>query len=147
MKITLCGSIAFIKEMQDAKIRLEAAGHEIKMPPLEVPDEKGTMIPVKEYWDARKATATTTGWLWDRKEETMRNHFEKVLWADAILVLNYSKNSIENYIGGNVLLEMGLAFHSRKPIYLLNPIPEILYKEEILGMKPIVISGNLELIR
>jgi len=147
MKITLCGSIAFIGEMLDAKKKLEAAGHKIQMPPLEVPDEKGNMIPVKEYWDMRKSTNMTSGWLWDRKEESIRNHFGKIEWADAILVFNYSKNNIENYIGGNTFLEMGHAFHNRKPIYLLNPIPEILYKEEILGMKPILVSGNLALIK
>lgn len=61
MKITLCASIAFIREMEEAKKELERAGHEIKMPPLEVPDEKGKMIPVKEYWDLRKSTKTTDG--------------------------------------------------------------------------------------
>lgn len=40
--------------------------------------------------------------------------------------------------------EMGLAFHLGKPIYLYNPIPEISYKEEILGMKPVVMNRSLE---
>src|SRR3990167_4062096 len=66
--------------------------------------------------------------------------------ADAILVCNYDKNGIAGYVGANTLLEMGLAFHLRKPIYLLNAIPEVSYKEEILGMQPIVIDGDLERI-
>ena len=37
---------------------------------------------------------------------------------------------------------MGLAFYLRKPIYILHNIPEIGYKEEILGMKPRVIDGD-----
>jgi hypothetical protein len=57
--------------------------------------------------------------------------------------LNYDKNNVKGYIGANTLLEMGLAFHLRKKIFLLNRIPEIGYKEEILGMGPFVIDGDL----
>lgn len=76
----------------------------------------------------------------------MRGHFDKVVWADVILVCNYDKSGIVAYIGPNTLLEMGLAFHLQKPIYLLNPIPEVSYKEEILGMQPTVIDGDLKKI-
>jgi len=147
MRITICGSIAFIDEMQEAKKQLEQIGHEVKTPPLEVNDENGKPMPVKEYYLIRKATDSIDGWIWDRKEEAMRNHFDKVLWAEAILILNHAKNEIEHYIGANTLLEMGLAFHYRKKIYLFNPIPEISYKEEILGMRPIIINGDLNLIK
>jgi hypothetical protein len=58
------------------------------------------------------------------------------------LVLNYTKNNI----GGNTFLEMGVAFHINKPIYLLNNIPELNYKEELLALKPIIINNNLKLI-
>jgi hypothetical protein len=63
-----------------------------------------------------------------------------------VLILNYSKKEIANYIGANTLIEMGLAFYLHKKIFLLNPIPEISYKEEILAMKPIVINGDLNKI-
>lgn len=85
-------------------------------------------------------------WVWERKKWAMKKHFEKIVWGDAILVLNYAKNNIDGYIGANTLIEMGLALHLDKPIYLLNPIPEISYKEEILGMQPIVIEGDLSKI-
>jgi len=81
--------------------------------------------------------------VWQEKERAMRDHFDKVEWADAVLILNYSKRDIENYIGANTFLEMGLAFHLKKTIYLLNKVPEISYKEEILGMRPIVIDNDL----
>ena len=44
-------------------------------------------------------------------------------------------------------MEMGVAFYLHKKIFLLNPIPEISYREEILGMKPIIINGDLSLIK
>lgn len=143
MKITLCGSIAFYKEMTEVTKALESLGHEVKLPPFEVRDESGNMIPVMEYYARRKAETSDTGWIWERKEQAMRAHFDKVEWSDVVLILNYDKSGILNYVGANTLLEMGLAFHLRKPIYLLNDIPEIGCKEEILGMRTIVIGGDL----
>jgi len=146
MKITICGSIAFLDEMQEAQKFLEELGHEVQIPPLEVLDEDGKAMPAKEYYALRKATNNNDNWIWDRKEKAMRLHFDKVVWSDAVLILNHTKNNINHYIGINTILEMGLAFHHEKKIYLLNPIPEVSYKEEILGMRPIVINGNLTLI-
>ena len=146
MKITLCGSIAFYDEMSEVKKKLEKLGHTVDLPPHEVPNEKGEMIPVKKYYEIRKAEEKNDGWVWDLKEKAMRNHFNKVAWADAILVTNYDKNNIKSYIGANTLLEMGLAFHLNKKIYLLNSIPEMSYREEILGMKPVVINSDFSTI-
>lgn len=146
MKVTICGSIAFIDEMQEVKRKLEELGHEVKLPPSEIVDENGEAISAKEYYVLRKTANTTEGWIWDRKEEAMRDHFNKVMWADAILVLNHHKNNISHYIGANTLLEMGLAFHHGKKIFLFNPIPEISYKEEILGMRPVIINEDFTLI-
>ncbi len=147
MNITICGSIAFYDEMLDIKKNLENLGHKVKLPLSEVKDEKGNMIPVKEYYAKRKAEINDTSWIWDRKEEAMRLHFQKIEWSDAILILNHNKNNIPNYVGANTLLEMGLAFHLNKKLFLLNDIPEISYKEEILGMKPTVISQDLTKIK
>lgn len=146
MKITICGSIAFFDKMLQIKEVLEQDGHTVKLPPHEIEDETGTMIPVKEYYDQRKRTRTTEGWIWDAKEKAIRLHFDKVAWSDAILVLNYDKNGIVNYIGGNTFLEIGVAFYLRKKIFILFPLPEINYKEELLGMKPTIINGDFSLL-
>jgi len=146
MKITICGSIAFFEEMLDAKAKLEALGHEVKLPPTEVPDENGNMIPVAKYYELRKTVTDEKSWIWDKKKQAMLNHFEKEVWADAVLIMNCDKKGIPGYIGANTLIEMGMALYLKKPIYMINPIPEISYKEEILGMKPIVIGQNFEVI-
>ncbi|MDA1038233.1 MAG: hypothetical protein O2877_00915 [bacterium] len=143
MNITICGSIAFYDEMIDVKKQLEQLGHEVKLPPFEVKDENGNMIPVKEYYSRRKSETDDTSWIWDRKEEAMRMHFQKVEWGDAVLILNFDKNAVSNYVGANTLLEMGLAFHLNKKVFLLNDVPDMSYKEEILGMKPIIINNDL----
>lgn len=146
MKITICGSIAFHDEALSIKERLEKLGHEVKIWPLELKDENGQLIPVKEYYQIRRVATEDKKWVWDRKAEAILEHFDKVVWSDAILVTNYDKNNIKGYIGGNVLMEIGLAFFLRKKIYLLNSIPEISYKEEILGVKPVIINGDLSRI-
>jgi hypothetical protein len=143
MKITICGSIAFYEQMVSIAKQLEEIGHEVKMPPTEVKGENGEMIPVAKYYELRKNAESDTGWIWDRKEEAIRTHFEKVEWSDAVLVLNHDKKGIEGYVGANTFLEIGLAFHLNKKIFFLNKIPEISCKEELLGMKPIVIDGDL----
>lgn len=143
MKITICGSIAFFREMLQIKNKLEKTNHQVKMPPTHIPDQNGNMISVEQYYKIRKAENNDQSWVWQEKEKAMRGHFDKVEWTDAVLILNYSKRNVENYIGANTLLEMGLAFHLEKKIYLLNKIPEISYKEEILGMRPIVIDNDL----
>ena len=146
MKITLCGSIAFQDEVLFVKEKLEKLGHEVKLWPTELKNETGQLICAKEYYKIRKTAADDEKWVWDRKAEAVLEHFDKVAWSDAILVANYDKNNINGYIGGNTLMEMGLAFFLKKKIYLLNPIPEISYKEEILGMKPVLLNGDLSRI-
>ena len=146
MKVTICGSIAFIDEMLETQKKLEQLGHEVKIPPHEIMDENGKLMPAKEYYALRKQASDDVDWIWARKGEAIQNHFDKVVWSDAVLILNYDKNNIDNYIGPNTFLEIGLAFHAKKKIFLLNPIPEVIYKEEMLGMNPKIINGDFSLL-
>lgn len=147
MKITLCGSLALINEMNQLKTRLEELSHEVQLPPSVVKDEQGNPMPVALMHQQRHASTATSGWVWDTKEQAMRDHFSKVEWCDAVLVVNEDKSGVANYVGGNTLIEMGVAFYLKKKIFLLKPVPEVPYKEEIIGMKPTVIQGDLLLLR
>ena len=52
------------------------------------------------------------------------------------------------YVGGNTLIEIGLAFYLKKKIYILNNVSsEISYKQEIMGMSPVFLNGDLNKIR
>jgi hypothetical protein len=85
--------------------------------------------------------------LWDLKEGAIRDHYEKIDWCDAILAVNHDKRGITGYIGGNTLIEIGVAFYLHKPIYILNSVSsELSYKQEIMGMKPILLNGDVSLI-
>lgn len=146
MKITICGSIAFIDEMVKVKNELEKENHSIEIPPLEIRDRDGKMISVKDYYAIRKSAKDSEAWVWQEKERRIREYFDKIDKSEAILVLNYDKNNIPGYIGGNTFLEIGVAFYLKKKIFLLNQIPDISYKEELLAMMPIVINGDLSKI-
>jgi len=165
MKITICGSIAFQDKIIPLKDKLEELGHEVKIWPLKVKDGGGQLISVQEYYQIRRTANNDEKWVWDRKAEAIMEHFNKIAWSDAILVANYDKivetpshlsshstsahsaNNIKGYIGGNTLMEMGLAFFLKKKIYLLNQVPELPYKEEILGVKPVILNGDLAKIQ
>jgi len=74
-------------------------------------------------------------------------YYDAITKSDAILVLNFDKNGVKNYIGGNTLMEMGFAHVNDKKVFLLNPAPEMGYKEEILAMTDKIIGSNLAKIR
>lgn len=76
-------------------------------------------------------------------QDLIRGHFKEIRHADAILVVNEDKNGIPNYIGGSTFLEMGFAHVLRKKIFLLNPIPEMIYSDEMRAMEPTVIDGDI----
>lgn len=77
----------------------------------------------------------------------MIKHSEEVISEiDGVLVLNYTKNGVDNYIGGATFLEMYDAFRLDKKIYMINDIPEGLLKDEIIGFNPIIINNYLDKI-
>ena len=78
----------------------------------------------------------------------MLKHSTGVIEAqDAVLVLNFEKNGMENYIGGATFLEMYDAFRLGKKMYLYHPVPEGILRDEIVGFHPILIDEHLELIQ
>ena len=81
------------------------------------------------------------------KAGLIRSHMEKIRTSDAVLIYNESVDSRTHYIGANSFLEMGFAFAFGKPIYLLNDIPDQPNTDEILGMLPMPLRGDLSRLR
>ncbi|MDD5416378.1 MAG: hypothetical protein PHU12_00185 [Candidatus Aenigmarchaeota archaeon] len=133
MKITLCSSMTFIENIACVGKILEEKGHMIFLPIMTNFKEE-----TKRYAEHSEAKIS---------HDLIREHFKKIDNSEAILVLNYDKNGIKGYIGGNSFLEMGKAYDNGIKIFLLNPIPKMSYTDEIIAMQPIVIHGNLELIK
>lgn len=147
MKVTICGSITSIENMNTCKETLEKDGHTVYVSMFVARDKENNPITQEEFYRLRKSGMMELSWFEREKSRAIEEHFKKIEMADAILVTNYPKNDIEGYVGGNTLIEIGLAFYLKKKIYFLYPIPEISYKEELVGMKPIVINGDLSLIK
>ncbi|MFA5128897.1 MAG: hypothetical protein WC445_02930 [Patescibacteria group bacterium] len=136
MKIVICGSMTFAKEMVAAEKELRKYGHEVILPKFTYDyADMGTSEIVHRESAANKI-----------KHGLIRYYFDEIKGGDAILVLNNERHGIPNYIGGNSLLEMGFAHVLNKEIFLLNPIPEMGYKDEIIAMQPIVLEGDLSKI-
>lgn len=154
MKITICGSIGFYKEMEDTRDALLSMGHEVKIPELglEAPDEFGGDKKVyfgKYIEDNGGIDAFPPDHkIWDLKEGAIKDHFDKIDWCDSVLIVNGEKRGITGYIGGNTLIEIGVAFYTHKNIFILNQISsELSYKQEIYGMRSMIINGDLNLIK
>ena len=81
------------------------------------------------------------------KAEMFRLQENKVKSNDAVLVLNFEKDNQFNYIGGATFLEIFKAWELGKKIFLFNPIPEGILKDEIIGFNPTILNGNLTLIK
>ena len=140
--------------MEEARDELVKLGYEVKIPELalEAPAEFGGDKKVyfgKYIEENGGIDAFPAGHeIWNHKEGAIRDHYEKIDWADAILVVNEEKRGIAGYIGGNTLIEIGVAFYLRKTIFIMNPVSsELSYKQEILGMKPLMLDGDLTRIK
>lgn len=153
MNITLCGSIGFYTKMVSIRDELMAHNHKVRIPEIakEIPAKYGSGKKIYfdqyiEYNGGLEAFPAKHA-IWNLKESAIKDHFKKIDWCDGILVVNQTKKGIQGYIGGNTLIEIGVAFYLKKLIYILNPISsELSYKQEILGMKPIILEGNISLI-
>jgi len=137
--ITICSSASFYRQVIEIEKQLKTLGFKTKIP--------FTATRMRKYGDFNVENYKT--WFKNPKDYSiktrlMKHHFKKVEECDAVLILNYEKRGIAGYIGGNVLMEMAVAFLNKKPIYILNPIVDNLnIKEEILGLQPKFLNGDL----
>jgi hypothetical protein len=140
MKITICGSVTFRKEMVDFKQRLSQLGHEGIISPVMEDLVYGRNPELLTRIEKDHAQAKRDGGY-------IKWYYNAIVGSDAILVLNYNKNGIKNYIGGNTLMEIGFAHVNDKKIFLLNPAPEkVSYTDEIKTMADIILNGDLNKI-
>jgi hypothetical protein len=140
MKVMICGSMQFAREMLEAQKRLEEMGIE-----AEVSCDTQLFIDNPDFTtdnhDENYAHCI--------ENDIIRKSFDSIAESDAILILNYPKNGTEGYVGASGLIEIGLAYYLRKKIFLLNPPPSpdrAKYAHEILIMQPIILNGKLEKI-
>jgi len=128
----------FAKEMLTIKNKLEKIGHHIELP-----------IDTNECLTNPKLSESLEHCENFADVDVDKDHFNKIAASDAILVLNYDKSNIKNYIGGATLMEIGVARYLDKKIFILNNLPsedDLRYALEIKLTKPIIINENLNKI-
>jgi hypothetical protein len=133
MRIGVVGSMQFTERMVELCQKLEEIGYMAFMSRFgpsfvgKTDDEKEKIKLEQKY-----------------EQDAIREFWNLMQDADALLVANFDKRGIKNYIGGNTFLEMGFAHVLNQKIYLLNPIPKMPhYETEIIAMRPEVIHGDL----
>lgn len=132
MKITLCGSLKFHDQMLELQKQLEVLGHTCYLP---------IKVEGVNYW----AIDSTDRIHAKASKDLVSEHFRKIQDSDAILVANYTKHEIVNYIGANTFLEIGFAHFLGKMIFVLNPLPDQPYiSEELASMKLVILEGNFQ---
>ena len=140
MKVFVACSKWSYKFIPYVKNKLEELGHEVILPNYY--DDPLIEERIKKFGTTKE------------HEDFCRVSFEisrqKSNDSDCILVLNMDKETEDgifyNYIGGSTLLEMYDSYLLNHPIYLYNDIPFNILRDEVIGMKPIVINGNLKKI-
>ncbi len=133
MKIGVAGSMQFTDKMIEICAELEKLGHTVFMSKF------------KDAYAGKSPEAIEQQKLIDKyQNDAIREFWQPMQSADALLVVNIDKHGIKNYIGGNAFLEMGFAHVLNQKIFLLNDIPDMPYfGTEIIAMKPTVINGVL----
>lgn len=138
--ITICSSASFYQQVVDVQSQLEEYGHTVLIPATAIKMKQTGDFDVSKYktWFGESSD-------YHKKTALMRGHFAEIEKGDSILVLNYEKHGSENYIGGNVLMEMTIAFYLHKPIFILNQAPQQSpFLEEIMGMNPLILNGDIQ---
>ena len=140
MKILIICSKKFYNQIPNIKEKLESNNHIIYLPNCY--NEPSTEDEMKKIGEEEHKKF---------KAKMFRQSEKTINQMDAVLVLNFDKEEdsivMKNYIGGATFLEMYDAFRFNKKIYLLNQIPDGILKDEIKGFNPILINGNIDLIK
>ena len=136
MKVVVCGSMQFCKEMVAAKNEMESLGFSVLLP------EHSEEYAKKEISDNESSESIKN----KVEQDLIRKYFEEIKKCDTVLIFNQEKKNIPGYIGGNTFLEMGFAYVLNKKVYLLNDIPDMGYRDEIIAMQPIILNGDLKKI-
>ncbi len=140
MRILIIGSMAFVKDMVDVRKQLKKMGHTANIPYGTKPHLKD-----KKFVDNLEANIKFC-----IKNNVMKRNFDLVAKHDAVLVLNKKRNGVNGYVGVSALMEMAIAHHNNKKIFLMQEIPHFSnhrFAHEVAIMQPIVLDEDLSRIR
>ena len=116
MKIYVLGSSYFKEEMVKCSSDLRKLGYDGWIHPDYEAFVRGEKQDIVRRWLNGEHAAVK------RENDYLKVHYKHILESDAILIVNAEKNGIKNYIGGNVLIEMGQAYVNNKKIFFFNSL-------------------------
>lgn len=132
--------MSFINDIIKTKKELDKLGHKASIPCGTKPHQKDSSF-VDNLEDNMEFCI---------KNNVMKRNFDLVAKNDAVLVLNHKKNGVEGYIGVSVLMEMAVAHHLNKKIFILNNIPHFSnarWAHEVSIMQPMFLKGDFGKIK
>ena len=134
MRIFIACSKHFYHRIPEIKKQLEEIGHKASLP-------NSYCNPFKEEETKKQGTHS----IW--KEKMLKKYIKNIKPNDAIIVLNFEKKGIPNYIGGATFLEIYKAWELGKKIFIYNNLPKCSFSDELYGMRPTILNGDLTLIK
>jgi len=136
MKILIVCSKYFYERIVPIKEFLESEGHEVSLP-------NSFDEPFMEEKIKKMSKEEHIKW----KQMMLRRDEENIRPQDAVLVLNFEKRGIPNYIGGATFLEIYKAFELNKKIFFFNPLPKCSFTDELIAINPQIIKGDLNKVK
>jgi hypothetical protein len=104
--IAICGSMAFLDEMEQIACTLSGFGCEALTPVREEHGLDWTSLSRPEMLALKKSYVDI--------------HLDKIRRADAVLIANFSKHGVEGYVGPNTLMEAAFAYGAGIPVLFLH---------------------------
>lgn len=137
MKIVVCGSMSSAEKMIEVKDVLVKIGHKVILPSN------------TEEYASGKIVLEGSGESPERKIkfDLTREYYNEINSADAVLIANIDKNGVKNYIGGSAFMELSFGHVLNKKLFLLNPIPSMIYTDEIIALQPFILNGDFSRIK
>jgi hypothetical protein len=133
MKIVICGSMSASKQMVEIQKFLKEKGHEVMIP------RRAELYAEGKLQEESGCESTKNKIEYD----LIREYYLAIESADTVLLANFDKGGVSNYIGGNSFLEAGFAHVLNKKLYFLNEVPEMIYSDELRALQPIILNGDL----
>lgn len=141
--IVICSSASFYENLFPIEKSLKKLGYKVILPKIAYKMKRLKNFDVDSIKTWYKNPND-----YHKKRALINEHFRKIIKGDAILVTNFDKKGIRGYIGGNTLMEITIAYHYKKPIFILNEIEKnSLIKEEVFGVNSVFIKGDLSFFK
>jgi hypothetical protein len=129
VRISICGSMSFIDQMEELAANLRRRGLMVATP---VREEAG--IAWSELEPAAAARA---------KGEYITGYLAEIRVSDHVLIANYDKAGISGYVGPNALIEAAFARALDKGVVFLHPPGPQPCQLEAMALMTACLNGDL----